>query len=89
MDDELKLLVEIAAGLLASGHYTAGSEIEEPRVKHWDAGKDWKKETVEKHRFNYHVVDDACLLLERLKEALVFDQKKIEPKGGLTFSGSA
>lgn len=70
---DLKLAVQIMAGLLATGHYTENRECvdgePEPAVRMWDAGDDWPKNTAAPRRFNCHAVDDALYLLRLLKEA--------------------
>lgn len=71
---DLKLAVQIMAGLLASGHYTENRECvdgpPEPSVRWWDAGKDWPKNTAAPRRFNCHAMDDALYLLKVLKEVI-------------------
>ena len=68
------MAVHIMSGLLASGHYTRlfceeEMKDEEPRLRAWDAGQEWKKDGLQR-RFPRHVVDDALSLLDELEERL-------------------
>jgi hypothetical protein len=67
MKTDLELAVEIAAGLLASGHYTYVDEQQddEPSIKRWCLD-DWK-EHAERRRCMAHVVDAAFDVLEEIK----------------------
>lgn len=71
--ERMKIASNIMAGLLASGHYSQlilDGDDEEPRLKAWDAGKEYKEEGHER-RFPRHVVDDTLLLLGDLEFRLL------------------
>jgi hypothetical protein len=61
----------IAQGLLASGHFTeianredVDDKEQEPRVRRWDAGKDWKDDDHAPRRFPSFVVAEAVSIYE-------------------------
>ena len=63
--EKKKLIVQLVAGLLASGHYTeiatheeyaSGHPVTEPRLKSYDV--DWKEAGFPRKR-PFHVIDDA------------------------------
>ena len=74
----MKIASNIMAGLLASGHYSLlilDGDKEEPRLKAWDAGKDYKEEGHER-RFPRHVVDDTMSLMGDLEFRLLAEDSK-------------
>ena len=63
-------------GLLASGHYTnkvCDDGEDEPAVRTWDRGKEWKGDGADR-RYSSYAVADAAFLLEELKEQLKPDE---------------
>jgi hypothetical protein len=62
----------IMQGLLASGDYThkvRDDGEDEPEVRTWDRGKEWKEDGADR-RYASHAAGDAAWLLEELKERL-------------------
>jgi hypothetical protein len=67
---------ELAAGLLASGHYTNQDDDNregDPYVRTWDAGKDWLKDGYVR-RFCSHAVTDAVNLFEEIESQIEKDE---------------
>jgi hypothetical protein len=58
--EELKLAVQIVAGLLASGHFTEINADGDPTATRYHIGDEW----------GIHAVDEAVCLLKRLKKEL-------------------
>ena len=65
--EKKQLLVQLVAGLLASGHYTDPDEgCDTPVLKRYDIGEDWK-EAGYPRRHLFHVLDDAESLLNDIE----------------------
>lgn len=85
--ERMKIASNIMAGLLASGHYSHlirdGDEDEdEPRLKAWDAGKEYEEEGHER-RFPRHVVDDTMSLLGDLEFRLLAEDSEVKANAEL------
>lgn len=72
-DESLRFAVQIMAGLLASGHYTQlggpDGPPDEPSVRVWDVGKDWRECDLRK-RYHRYVVEASVALLKDLRAEL-------------------
>jgi hypothetical protein len=65
--EKKRLLVQLVAGLLASGHYTDPDEgCDTPVLKRYDIGEDWKEDGYPR-RHPFHVLDDAESLLNDIE----------------------
>ena len=65
--EKKRLLVQLVAGLLASGHYTNHDEgFDTPSLRRYDVGEDWKEAGCPKRR-HAHVFDDAESLLSDIE----------------------
>lgn len=64
---DIPMLVQIASGLLASGHYTNNDERGDPFPAEFDLGDDWKENGMAS-RFGFHAVEDAIRILRNIKE---------------------
>ena len=65
--EERRLLVQLAAGLLASGHYTYPDDgYDSPGLKCYDIGASWQEDGYSRRHLS-HVLDDAEALLSDLE----------------------
>ena len=74
--EDLPLLVQLTAGLLASGHYsyntTVDGEATDPGIWMDDFGKGWKEDGFSS-RHSYRVCEDAVSVLRQLKREIAED----------------